>query len=232
MYEVINKMEKLRVVYSKSKEAVFLSHLDLVRIFGQALQRANISIEYSKGYNPKPELTFAHPLSVGIESTGEIAEIILSEYVEIPYFIKQMNQALPSGITVLAAEYVDINEKSLMSRVYGATYLITFIYDEDKLKEKTKKEIENIKKDYQKKMDKFLSQRSILVLKKSKDRVERIDIKTQIINYEFTLDGSLEITVSTGSKNNLKPEFIMSGYNEFIEENMEYEVKRTKILFI
>ena len=80
-------------------------------------------------------------------------------------------------------------------------------------------------------MEKFLSQRNILVLKKSKNSMERIDIKTQIINYEFTLDGSLEITVSTGSRNNLKPEFIMSGFNEYIDENMDYEVKRTRILY-
>ena len=225
-------MEKLRVVYSKSKEAVFLSHLDLVRIFGQALKRANISVEYTKGYNKKPDLTFAHPLSVGIESTGEIVEIILTEFVEVPYFIKQINQVLPSGITVLAAEYVDLKEKNIMSRVYGATYIINFIYDEEKLKDKTKKEIETIKKYYQDKMNEYLDQRNILVLKKSKDRVERLDIKTQIINYEFEIDGSLEITVSTGSNNNLKPEFIMSGYNEFIHEEMEYEVKRTKILYM
>ena len=61
--------------------------------------------------------------------------------------------------------------------------------------------------------------------------MERIDIKTSIFNYEFLLDGSLEITVSTGSKNNLKPDFIMSGYNEYIDDNIDYELKRTRILY-
>ena len=224
-------MERLRVTYSKSKEAIYLSHLDTLKVFNEALIRANISVEYSKGYNPRPEITFAHPLSVGIESTGEIMEIILSEYIETPYFIKQMNKALPDGITILAAEYVELNQKSIMSRVYASTYLITFIYGEERLEGKTKKQIEDMKIYYQKMMEKFLSQRNILVLKKSKNRMERIDIKTQIINYEFTLDGSLEITVSTGSGNNLKPEFIMSGFNEYIDENMDYEVKRTRILY-
>ena len=102
-----------------------------------------------------------------------------------------------------------------MSRVYASTFLITFIYDENKFKDKSKKEIEDIKKRYQDKMENFLSQRNILVLKKSKNRLERIDIKTMIINYEFTMDGSLEITVSSGSNNNLKPTFIMDGYNEY-----------------
>lgn len=224
-------MEKLRIIYSKSKEAIYLSHLDVSKVFQQALVRADMSVEYSKGFNPRPELVFAHPLSVGIESTGEIVEILLTEKVDVSYFIKEMNRVMPSGITILAAEYVNVSEKNIMSRVYAATYLIRFIYDEDKFKDKSKREIEDMKKDYELKMKKFLNQREILVLKKSKNRMERIDIKTSIFNYEFLLDGSLEITVSTGSKNNLKPDFIMSGYNEYIDENMDYELKRTRILY-
>lgn len=224
-------MEKLRVIYSKSKEAIYLSHLDVSKVFCQALVRAGINVEYSKGFNPRSELVFAHPLSVGIESTGEIVEIILSEKIDIPYFIKEMNRVMPSGITILAAEYVQMSEKNIMSRVYAATYLITFIYNEEKFNDKSKREIEDIKKDYEMKMRDFLNQREILVLKKSKNRMERIDIKTGIFNFEFLLDGSLEITLSTGSKNNLKPDFVMSGYDEYIDEHMEYELKRTRILY-
>lgn len=224
-------MEKLRVIYSKSKEAVYLSHLDISKVFQQALVRADMSVEYSKGFNPRPDLVFAHPLSVGIESTGEIVEIVLTEKIDIPYFIKQMNKVMPSGITILAAEYISMLEKNIMSRVYAATYSITFVYNEEKFKDKTKREVEDLKKYYQSKMNEFLNQREILVLKKSKERMERIDIKTQIFDFEFLLDGTLEITVSTGSKSNLKPDFIMSGYNEFIDEQMDYEVKRTRILY-
>ena len=41
-------MEKLRVIYSKSKEAIYLSHLDVSKVFQQALIRADMSVEYSK----------------------------------------------------------------------------------------------------------------------------------------------------------------------------------------
>lgn len=224
-------MERLRVIYSKSKEAIYFSHLDVTKIFQEALVRADISVVYSNGFNPRPEIVFAHPLSVGIESTGEIVEINLTEKIDIPYFIKEINRVLPDGIAVLAAEYVDLAEKNIMSRVYAATYLITFVYDENKFKDKTPRQIEDMKKDYQNKMKKFLNQREILVLKKSKNRMERIDIKTQIFNFEFLIDGSLEITLSTGSQSNLKPEFVMSGYCEYIDEQVDYEVKRTRILF-
>ena len=224
-------MEKLRVIYSKSKEAVFISHLDTVKIIEQALSRADISVEFSKGFNPRPELSFAHPLSLGIESTGEIFEIILTEKIDIPYFIREMNKVLPSGLTILTAEYVDMSEKTLMSRVYAATYVITFVYPDEMFEGKTKRQIEDIKTMYKDKMEEYLSQRSIMVLKKSKNRMERIDVKPQILDFEFYIDGSLEISVSTGSKNNLKPEFVLSGFNEFADYNLEFEVKRTRILY-
>ena len=85
-------MEKLRVVYSKSKEAVYLSHLDTLKVFCEAFARADILVEYTKGFNPRVEITFAHPLSVGIESVGEIFEVVLSEHLEPSYFIKQINK--------------------------------------------------------------------------------------------------------------------------------------------
>lgn len=224
-------MERIRVVYSKSKEAIYLSHLDTVRIFEQALSRAQILVEYSKGFNPRPELVFAHPLSLGIESTGEIVDILLAEEVAISYFIREMNKVLPSGITILSAEYVPIDEKSIMSRVYAATYLISFVNNEEKFVSKTKRQIQDIKNYYKDKMNEYLAKPEILVLKKSKNRMERIDIKPFIIVYDFNLDDDLEVTISTGSKSNLKPEYIMAGFNEFIDENIPYSIKRTKIVY-
>lgn len=224
-------MERIRVVYSKSKEAIYLSHLDTVRIFEQALSRAQILVEYSKGFNPRPELVFAHPLSLGIESTGEIVDILLAEEVAISYFIREMNKVLPSGITILSAEYVPIDEKSIMSRVYAATYLISFVNNEEKFVSKTKRQIQDIKNYYKDKMNEYLAKPEILVLKKSKNRMERIDIKPFIIVYDFNLDDDLEVTISTGSKSNLKPEYIMTGFNEFIDENIPYSIKRTKIVY-
>ena len=224
-------MEKLQVTYSKSKEAIYMSHLDIVKVFEEALSRADIPVAYSNGFNPRPELVFAHPLSVGIESTGEVVEIMLTENIETSYFIKQMNRVLPNGITVLSAEYVNLNAKNIMSRVYAATYIIELVYNEEIFKDKTKREIEDIKKGYIDKLNEYLEQKNILVLKKSKNRMERIDIKPQIIMYEFTLDNSLEISVLAGSNANLKPDTIMAGFREFIDEDIKYNVKRTKILY-
>lgn len=224
-------MVKLRAVYSKTKDAMYLSHLDIMGVFEKTFRRANIPLEYSKGYNPRPEIVFAHPLTVGIESTGEIFEAILLEEFPISYIIRELNRVIPPSITILSAEYVDLNEKNIMSRVYAATYTIEICYKSEMLMGKNKKQIEDLKTWYRMKMQEYLEQEYLLVIKKSTERMERIDIKPMIIAYDFLLDGSLEVTVNTGSKSNLKPEYITIGFNEYISQDLEYNIKRDKILF-
>lgn len=224
-------MVKFRAVYSKTKESMYLSHLDIMGVFEKTFRRANIPLEYSKGFNPRPEIVFAHPLSVGIESKGEIFEAILVDELPIYFVVRELNRYLPMSITVLSAEYVDMSEKNIMSRVYAATYTIEFCYKNEMFIGKNQKEIEDLKMWYQNKMVEYLEQDYLLVVKKSEERVERVDIKQMIISYDFLINGKLEVTVNTGSKSNLKPDYIMTGFNEYISQDLEYNIKRDKILF-
>lgn len=222
-------MERLRIVYSKSKEAAYLLHIDLIRIFEQSFIRAGILTENSKMDPLKSNIVFADPLPTGVESIGEIADIMLKEKIDIPYFIREINKVLPSGITILNGEYIDENEENLLTRVYAATYVIYLVHDQSKFENKTKTQIETIKSEYKKKMQEYLNQENIFVLKKFKHRSERVDIKPYIINYDFLIDGTIEITLFAGIKNKLSPSKVMKGYREYIGEDIKYTLKRTKI---
>lgn len=224
-------MENLRIVFSKSKDATVLTHIDVIKVFEEAFIKAEIKIKYTEKKKSKPIITFADPLPKGIESIGEILDVILLEKLDIAYFIKQINKVLPSGITVLTAEYVNYSDISIMDRVYASTYLISLIYDKKKFIDKTPRQIEEMKNYYKEKLKQYLEQDYLLVLKKSKDRMERIDIKPDIINFDFLLDGSLEITICSGLRKKLDPSNIMAGYSEYISENMKYNLKRTRILY-
>lgn len=224
-------MENLRIIFSKSKSATILTHIEVIRIFEEAFIKADIKIKYTGKKKLKPVITFADPLSKGVESIGEVVDVILMEKLDIPYFIKQINNVLPSGLTVLSAEYVKNDGVNIMDKVYASTYLISLIYNEEKFIDKTPRQIDEIKKNYQNKLKEYLEQDSLLVLKKSKNRMERIDIKPDIINFDFLIDGSLEITVCSGLRKKLDPSNIMVGYGEYISEDMKYNLKRTRILY-
>ena len=224
-------MENLRIVFSKSKDAIFLTHLDVMNIFEQAFIRADIKIKYTEKKKPKPMITFADPLPKGIESVGEVMEVCLEESIDISYFVKDINKVLPSGITVLNAENVNNTDNNIMDRVYASTYLISLIYDDKIFIDKTPRQIEELKLNYKNKLQEYLDQDEILFLKKSKTRMERIDIKPDIINFDFLIDGSLEITVCSGLRKKLDPNNIMTGFGEVMSENIKYNLKRTKILY-
>ena len=222
-------MNKLRVVYGKSKDAMYISQEDTIRIFSDAFLKAQIPVVRSKDSN-LVEMMFAHPLTDGYESTGEIFEVNLTEEVDTRYLIKELNRSLPAGFIVMSAEYVSSNEDSINLRVYAAEYVINLDYTE-KFKDKSLREKDEIRSYYRKKMEMYLAQSQILVVKKSYDRMERLDIKPQIEKYSFNIDDSVDIVVSAGARSNISPAILMDGYMEYINEKVPYDVKRVRILY-
>ena len=222
-------MNKLRLVYGKSRDAMYISQEDTIRIFSEAFSKAELPVVKSNSTN-MVDMMFAHPLTDGYESTGEIFEIMLTEDVDTRYLVKELNRNLPAGFIVMSAEYVSPNEESINLRVYAAEYVISLDYTE-KFKDKSLREKDEIRAYYKKKMEMYLSQSQILVVKKSYDRMERLDIKPQIERYSFNIDDSVDVVLSAGARSNISPAILMDGYNEYINEVVPYEVKRTKILY-
>lgn len=222
-------MNKLRIVYGKSRDAMYISQEETVKIFNEAFSKAALPVLKSST-SGMVDMMFAHPLTDGYESTGEIMEIALTEEEDTRYFVRELNRVLPAGFIVMSAEYVSPNEDSINLRVYGAKYVVSLDY-RDKFKDKSLREKDEIRSYYRKKMEMFLGQNQILVVKKSYDRMERLDIKPQIEKYVFNIDDSVELTLSAGPRSNISPAVLMNGFMEYINEVVQYEVKRTKILF-
>ena len=55
-----------RVLFEKVGNAVWISHLDLMRLFQRAFKRAGLPLKHSQGFNPRPYVAVALPLSVGV----------------------------------------------------------------------------------------------------------------------------------------------------------------------
>ena len=92
---------KLRLRFSKSGRAVYISHLDLMHTMQRAFSRAGLHLKYSEGFNPHPQLSVAMPLSVGTSSECEILDFTLVDDKVAPDQISALlNENLPEGITV------------------------------------------------------------------------------------------------------------------------------------
>ncbi len=65
-------MTTVRVWFTKTGEAAYISLLDLQRVMQRALKRARLPVWYTQGFNPHIYMTFAAPLALGQESLVEI----------------------------------------------------------------------------------------------------------------------------------------------------------------
>ena len=220
-------MYKVRVTYTKSKEAAYIPEKDLKSVLEAALTRAGIYIIYTK--ENEPDIEFADHISLGIESTSEICDIAVKEKLEPAFMIKGLNRELPVGMVVLTAEYLTSTDIPISQSAYAVTYEI--IPDLGDRAQMTNREYEDRRKWYRFRMEEYLSESAILVLVKSMDRSERIDIKPAIINFEMHINDALRITISKDTEYIFNPNYIMDGFKEFVNENLDYTIKRTKILF-
>ncbi len=66
-----------RIRFAKVGRAAFLGHLDLVRLLGRSMRRADLPLAMTRGFSPKPRLVFGPALGLGIPSLGELMDVDL-----------------------------------------------------------------------------------------------------------------------------------------------------------
>lgn len=121
------ELSYVQLSFSKTGPSAFLSHLALMSVFERSLMRADVPVQFTSGFNPKPLLEFAQPLSLGIESDHEVCALYVYSGIQPENISDQLNAALPAGIRItgaVAQPYRQGAEKprSLMSRFWGADY--------------------------------------------------------------------------------------------------------------
>ena len=114
-----------RLLFEKTGNAVWISHLDLMRVFQRAFKRARLPLTHTQGFNPRPSVSIALPLSVGVESRCELLDFDLDGCDASLAEIKdRLNAALVTGVKVLQV-YADgrkIRDLSLLRCSIGLQY--------------------------------------------------------------------------------------------------------------
>lgn len=92
----------LRALFCKTGRAVYISHLDLMRIFQRAFQRAGLPLTHTQGFNPRPFVSIALPMSLGMDSVCELMDFELDgNPIPAGEIRDRLNSALVEGIQVL-----------------------------------------------------------------------------------------------------------------------------------
>lgn len=92
-----------RLLFEKTGNGVWISHLDLMRLFQRAFKRGGLNLKHTQGFNPRAVVSIALPLSVGVESVCEILdfELVGQEKTSFAEIKSRLNATMPAGIRVL-----------------------------------------------------------------------------------------------------------------------------------
>ncbi len=117
-------MQRLRIRFSRGEEIKFISHLDLMRLWQRALNRAGVALAYSEGFNPRPRMSLAAPLALGVTSEAELMDIVLTKWSSPHAFTAAVGRQLPQGIVISQVYNTPLTMPSLQSQVRFAEYIV------------------------------------------------------------------------------------------------------------
>ena len=210
-------MDKLRLKFTKTGRAVYISHLDLMRTLSRAFRRAELDLKYSEGFNPHPQISIALPLSVGAESICEIMDFKLIEDKAPEEILSGLKMQLPEGIEALEVYESERKVKELKwLKISGV-----FEYDERDCAEMADK------------LNEFYARDSIVISKKTKRGVGESDIKPAIKRIEFSVQGNDVIlsALISAQEPTLNPELLTDALRQ-LEPTLAPDFARFKRLEI
>lgn len=180
------------LIYEKTDNAKYISHLDFVRTYNRAMRRAGLPVAFSEGFNPHPLLGFALPLSVGYTSQCELLEFSLTEELGEMDIMTRLNNVIPDGIKILSVH----KGKSRMKQLRYALYTVQ--------PERLPASVEE-----------FMAMTVMVIDKKTKSGIKDTDIRGDVVEVRLLPD-RLEMVLSAGSDRNLKPDVVIKAMNKYI----------------
>lgn len=205
-------MREVRLRFSKTGQAKYISHLDTNRVFSRAFSRAKIDLWYTEGFNPHPYMSFSLPLSLGVESMCENVDIRIVDNITNIELKDRLNDCLPLGIKIVDVydDFMDCHDIAYSDYVYKFEF-----------------------KDNQgalEKLETVLESDEIIALKKGKQGRKRVlketNIKEFIVKYNMSLRDDnivLNIRLLAGPDKNLNPTLLFDTLIRLID--MDYEWK-------
>ena len=191
---------RVRLKFSKTGDARFLGHLELMSAVVRAVRRAGLPLRYSQGFHPMPKLSFGPPLPVGIESLEEYLDIELAGSVAPEEVLKRLNSEMPRGLHFLEAYHLPL-KVALPSAIM--TEYVAALNDSPQGLHIDFERIDGLLRD-------FLSRDSIPVTIEKEGRTREIDIKPLLAGLSLNSDLTLRLALKKGDGASVRPHDVLA----------------------
>ena len=92
------------VWYAVAADARFLSHHDAMRLWERASARAGLDLKFTRGFNPRPRLSFPLARPVGVAGRRELLTLEFARPTEPASWAEGLARQLPPGWSLVATE--------------------------------------------------------------------------------------------------------------------------------
>lgn len=213
-------MREIRLRFTKTGQAKYISHLDINRVFSRAFARAKIDLWFTEGFNPHPYMSFSLPLSLGVESLCENVDIRMMNDMSDSDLKRVMNDSLPTGIRIVDVydNFMECSEIAYSDYVYKLEF-----QDNESALERIKAVLES---------DEIMAQKKG---KKGKRRVlKETNIKEFIVKYNISIRDNqivLNTRLLAGPDKNLNPTLLFDTIIRLIDMDFEWKsISRINLL--
>ena len=185
----------IRIKFRKTGSLQYISHLDLVRTMNKIVVRSGLPLWYTEGFNPKPKMVFAAPLSIGTESHFEFMDLRLTDRVDTDLALSRLNANMTDELVCTEAYYPESPFTALRWLAYEME-LVTGGASERLAEE----------------CNKVLSAEKMEILKKTKSGEATVDIRPLVHSATARYaDGKIKISavLSADPSSFLNPEYIV-----------------------
>lgn len=208
-------MKNLRVWFSKTGAAKYISHLDLTRCMARGLKLSRLPVWYTEGFNPHIYMTFAMPLSLGVSGLRECMDIRLTEDVDLAQGARSLGEQLPKDISVL-----EISEPELgFDAVAYAEYELRLDSDEPEALAAA--------------LDEVMCRDSITVMKHGKKGDKEFDIKPHFTVLDRQIQPGLlkiRLRASCSQAGSVNPSLLLDALKRYNNLEPYAEITRLRLL--
>ncbi len=218
---LVTSLEKSFSIYrcrfTKTGEAAFLSHLEIMGVLKRALSRSRVKLRFSEGYHPQPKLALGQPTPTGVESLSEYFDIEIEGDLD-PDFISQMNDTLPRGLNILSSKKLLPGTPSISASMVGVIWKVELASKYPGGKEALEARIHWIK-----------SQPSLLVTRRREKGSKEVDIRPYIESVEWLSDESISIVTKVLPQGSTRPQEVLQHLFKNSPEKIPLVLRVTKM---
>ena len=219
----VSAMRAVRLNFSKTGRAIYISHLDINRMMTRAVRRAKLPMWYTEGFNPHPYLTFALPLSLGQSSDCEYMDIRIEGDITDEEILNRLNAVLPEGVKILSVSAPVYDAKEIEK----ALYFVKLVFKDAETS-----------KGFAERAQTLAEGEELLAEKRGKKGHRKVMKQINLIDFIYDMKFStadnivnLQCVLAAGNTNNLNPTLLVETLEKEIgiEHEMEYIVRRKLI---